>query len=400
MRKKKTTTVTGSIQTRGSKYYAVINLKDENGKRKQKWISTDIDVKGGSKKQAERFLHQKLEEYSQKAEEEQHDGQPYADMQVSEYFKKWLEKIKPEVTPNTYRSYHGNMTNHIIPYFEVHKVTLRELKPMHLQDYYVSKLQPNSKINSEDALSPTTIKHHHQNISKALSDAVARGIITFNPASAAKTPKAKQFKANFLNPTQLNELLTLFKGTTIEIPVTLGVVYGFRRSEIIGLTWKAIDFENKTITISQTVQQHTGGDYVGAPKNDSSYRTLPLLDDVAELLQKHKALQEERREILGSHYHESDFVCTWPDGKLISPNYLTKTYHNTLANTDLPYVRFHDLRHSTASNLLANGFSVVQVAEWLGHSSSSTTLKIYSHIDKTSKVGIGNALSDMIQVKP
>ena len=403
MAKKKVAPVTGSIQIKNNKYYAVINLKDEHGYRKQKWIYTEIDVKKGSKKQAERILHQILEEYTQKAEEEamrqEHKGEPYADMKVAEYFRQWLEKIKQEVTPNTYRSYYGNMTNHIIPYFEETGLTLRALKPYHLEYYYRLKSQPNSRLDGEEALSPTTIKHHHQNISKALSDAVTRGAITFNPASVAKTPKVPKFKANFLNPTQLNELLILFKGTPIEIPVTLGVVYGFRRSEVIGLTWSAIDFDNKSITISQTVQQHTGGDYIGSTKNESSYRSLPLLDDVAELLQKHKQAQGENRQLLGSRYHDSDFVCTWSDGKLISPNYLTKTYHKMIANSDLPQVRFHDLRHSTASNLLAHGFSIAQVAEWLGHSTASTTLNFYSHVDKTSKMEIGNALDKLIDVK-
>lgn len=70
-----------------------------------------------------------------------------------------------------------------------------------------------------------------------------------------------------------------------------------------------------------------------------------------------------------------------------------------IANSDLPQVRFHDLRHSTASNLLAHGFSIAQVAEWLGHSTASTTLNFYSHVDKTSKMEIGNALDKLIDVK-
>ena len=342
--------ITGSLQIKGGKYYAVINLKDADGKRKPKWISTGYDIKG-NKKKAEKFLNEKISEYNK-------SDTPCSDMYVADYFENWLDQIKPEVAPNTYRSYFGNMKNHIIPYFKDKKIKLQELKPYQLEDYYRFKTQPNSKLGSNDALSPTTIKHHHQNISKALADAVKRGLIQVNPASSAKTPKSEKFKANFLNPSQLNELLLLFKetlnksihtplsdgfsrrgidgyafiqrilkGTNIEIPVTLGAVYGFRRSEIAGLTWNAIDFENKTITIYQTVLQNTGGDYVGTTKNESSYRTLPLIDSVAELLKKHKQLQNERRKIMGDYYNDSDYVCTWPDGKLISPNYITKTYH-------------------------------------------------------------------------
>ena len=98
------------------------------------------------------------------------------------------------------------MTNHIIPYFRQKKLLLQDLKPYHLEDYYKYKLQAGSKINSEEALSRSTIKHHHQNISKALSDALRRGLITSNPATVARTPKAKKFKAEFLNPKQLDSL--------------------------------------------------------------------------------------------------------------------------------------------------------------------------------------------------
>lgn len=185
------------------------------------------------------------------------------------------------------------------------------------------------------------------------------------------------------------------------MPVTLCAIYGFRRSEVLGLTWQhSIDFVNRTITISQTLQQHAGDktNYLDTTKTESSYRTLPMTNDVYTILKKHKELQEKKKELLGNYYVDEDFVCTWNNGTVITPNYLTRTFHTVIKKSSLPKIRLHDLRHSVARNLLNKGFSVVQVAEWLGHSSSSTTLKFYAHNDKTSKNQIANSLNNMIAV--
>lgn len=380
--------VTGSVQIKDGKYYAVLNLKNENGKRKQKWISTGLLIRG-NKKKAEKFLSEKIAEYDKK-------NVKYSDLTVAEYFENWLSEIKSEVKPNTYRNYHANMVNHIIPYFKSKGILLQDLKPQHLEDYYNSKLQSNSKLNSAEALSRTTIKHHHQNISKALSDAVRKEVMYYNPATSARTPKAEKFKAEFLNQSQVNEMLVLFKDSVIYIPILLASVYGLRRSEVLGLQWKNIDFVNKSIHIVQTLQQNTGGSYLDTTKTESSNRTLPMTNDIYNVLDKHKAEQESRQNLMGNYYIASDFVCTWNNGKVISPNYLTKTFHSIISKSNLPDIRFHDLRHSAASNLLEMGFSVVQVADWLGHSSSTTTLNFYAHVDKKSKLNIANALEKVI----
>lgn len=102
---------------------------------------------------------------------------------------------------------------------------------------------------------------------------------------------------------------------------------------------------------------------------------------------------------MGNCYFESDFVCTWNNGKTISPNYLSKTFNQIITNSTLPKIRLHDLRHSTASNLLSNNFSVVEVQEWLGHASASTTLNFYAHIDSTSKNNMGKKLDDLLKIK-
>ena len=375
--------VKGSLATKYGTYYAVISLKDINGKRKQKWIPTGLKIKG-NKKKATDFLNSKIQEF------ESLHIEYYVDITVANYFKLWLEQIKNEVKPNTYRTYLGNMENHIIPYFVSKKIKLQELKPKDITEYY-------NFLKAQTQLSPTTIKHHHQNISKALSDAVVQGYIAVNPSTAARTPKEKRYQAEFLNNTQVERLIELFECTPVYVPVMLCAIYGFRRSEVLGLKWRNIDFEKGTIHICETLQQSTkkiSGEtnYTDNTKTDGSDRTLPITRRAKELLLEQKRIQQSNECFLGAGYIRTDYVCTLDNGKEISPNYLSKKFHKIICDSDLPQIRLHDLRHSVASNLLNDGFTVVQVAEWLGHSSSSTTLKFYAHNDKTSKMAIADRL--------
>lgn len=374
---------TGYLREKKGRYYAVLNLYDSTGKRIQKSHATGLPVKN-NKRKAEQILKQLCVEYDNK------NLNFYSNIKVADYFKKWLVAIKSEVRPNTYRSYKGNMENHIIPYFEKLGTELQELKPHQLSDYYKSKV---------GTISVTTIKHHHQNISKALADAVEKGLLTVNPATAAKTPKnTEQFKAEFLNRVQIKQLLDYLVGTSIYLPTYLCSVYGLRRSEVLGLKWHNVDFENETIWIRETLQQSTKelsgeSNYTSTTKTESSNRTLPMIPKVKQLLLEQKERQMRNKEFLKDAYISNDYVCTFDNGKEITPNYLTKKFHTLIEKqNDFPQIRFHDLRHSVASNLLNDGFTTVQVAEWLGHSSSTTTLKFYAHIDKTSKLAIANSL--------
>lgn len=375
---------TGHLAVKNGKYYAVLNLYDKEGNRKQKWIFTGYPVQN-NKRKAEKKLRQLCLEWDNK------NNNYYTDLSLADYLKKWLVEIKTEVRPTTYRNYKGNMENHIIPYFEPLKIELQELKPYQLSDYYKSKV---------GVVSNTTIKHHHQNISKALADAVEKGLISVNPATAAKLPKSTQkFHSEFLNHTQLKELLELVKDTNIYLPVLLCVIYGLRRSEVLGLKWQNIDFENETIWIRETLQQSTKAicgqsNYTSEPKTESSNRTLPMTTQIKQALLQQKKKQEERKQLISSVYISNDYVCTFENGKEITPNYLSRKFHEIIMKSNLPKVRLHDLRHSSASNLLNSGFNHVQVADWLGHSSSTTTLKYYAHIDKTSKLAIANSLND------
>ena len=198
-------------------------------------------------------------------------------------------------------------------------------------------------------------------------------------------------------------LFAVTKGDLIELPVMLAAFYGLRRSEVIGLRWDAIDFEKKTITIKHTVTQTTldGKSVIiekDRTKTKSSYRTLPLVKPFEDALLRKKAEQVENRRLCGKCYDKShlDYINVNEMGKLISPGFLTQHFPLVLERNGMKKIRFHDLRHSCASLLYANGVALKDIQEWLGHSDISTTSNIYTHLDYSSKVASANAILSLL----
>ena len=189
------------------------------------------------------------------------------------------------------------------------------------------------------------------------------------------------------------------QGDPLELPIILGAFYGLRRSEVLGLKWDAIDFEKKTISIRHTVTEMCvdGKATVfqrDTTKTKSSCRTLPLVAPFERLLRKVKQQQEINRQVCGSCYCNDylEYVNVNAIGELIKPNFITQHFDILLAKHRLKKIRFHDLRHSCASLLYANGVSLKEIQEWLGHSDISTTSNIYTHLDFSSKVSSANAI--------
>ena len=162
----------------------------------------------------------------------------------------------------------------------------------------------------------------------------------------------------------------------------------------MGLKWDAVDFENNMLSIKHTVVQYNTIVEKDKTKNHSSKRSYPLMDDVKAILLKTKTEQEKSKELFGSEYVESDYIFTKPDGSLIRPNYVSHKLRKILKKHNLPYIRFHDLRHTCASILLSKGWSLKDIQEWLGHSDIAVTANIYTHIDITRKQELAKNMSN------
>ena len=172
------------------------------------------------------------------------------------------------------------------------------------------------------------------------------------------------------------KMLDAFRNEEIGPIVFVTLYYGLRKSEALGLRWQAVDFDANTITINHTV---VGGSRIIAKDSTKSYcsqRTYQLLPDVKDLLMKLRDQQEDYKRRLGSGYVVNDYIFKNPNGVPYRPDSLTRSFKRALDRHGLPQMRYHDLRHSTASILVDKGWDINSIKEWLGHADISTTVNV------------------------
>lgn len=373
----------GSLHKKGKYWYAVIGRKDPQGKWKYKWINTKLEKKGEANKVLRDILT-KLE------------NETYIDTSkilFSDFIIDWLDNtIKNQIETTTYDGYTTNIKTHIAPYFKEKAIKLQDLKPIHIQRYIDEKYK-SGRVDGKGGLSAKFLKKHHANIKKSLDFAVKMGLIATNPISNVTLPKIEKYHAQYYSVEQLETLLEVTRGTNIESAVYLTVHYGFRRGEALGLRWQDLDFKEGTLTVCNT-RTRVSQNVEKKPKSESSLRVLPLIPKVAEYLKTLKKQQAEDKLLFGNKYIKNDYVCRYTDGTPVNISTLNHVFKRILADNKLPPIRFHDLRHSTASYLCKLGVSLKEVQVWLGHSDISTTANIYSHIDFEMKTNTANKIND------
>lgn len=283
-----------------------------------------------------------------------------------------------------------------MPYFEERQILLSDLQPIDIQNFYIN-------CRKERGVSNNTVIHYQSNLSKALKYAAKMNMIKSNPMLQVERPKPKTHIGQYYTLAEIENLISLVQGDPIEFPVLMAAFYGLRRSEIIGLRWKAVDFENNLITIEHTVVQT---DIDGATaivkkdraKNKSSYRSLPLVPQYKALLVQMKEYQEECKMLCGRSYTDSDYIYVNDIGQLYKPDYVTGHFRYFLKSHGLRKITFHELRHSCASLLLKSGVSMKDIQAWLGHSTYNTTANIYAHLDSSSKNQTGSVMASKLDI--
>jgi len=365
-------------------YYIVLDYTDESGKRKRKWVKTDIPIAGNNKRKANERLKEVLAEY---------EGQNIdlsKDVLFTVFVKEWLENLRPSIEESTYGSYRQVVHNQIIPFYEPKKLKIKDITPMHIQQYVNFKLE---------SASANTVRKHLWNLSKCFDSAIKQNLIVFNPVKGIDKPKKIKYNgAKFYNEKQIDELLSVVKGDIIEGIILFAVFYGMRRSEILGLKWSAINFKNKTFNINHTVVKGEKGLHKkDSTKNDSSNSSMPMPDVIISMLKKLRAKQAQNKLLQPNDYIDEGYVFVRDDGQLLLPNYVTKRFGQILAKNNLEVIRLHDLRHSSASYLLYLGFNFKEISMWLRHGDIGTTMNIYAHLDMSAKRNIADTLNEKFQ---
>ncbi len=350
-----------------------------------RWVAS-ISLEGNKRKT---FYGKTRKEVQQKLKTALHQQQQGTlvvapQQKVGPFLEQWLEDVhKHTVRPRTYERYESMLRLHIVPGIGHHQ--LQKLAPQHLQQFYSQKL--------EEDLSPTTVASFHKMLHLAFEKAVRWNLIARNICDSVDPPRTKHYEIQPLNEEQIQRFLTTVEGHRLEALFVLALATGMRRGEIMALKWQDVNLSTGMLQVRRILTHMPAklngkGGYVEAePKTERSRRSIAIASFALEKLKVHRMRQLETKLKAGSLWRENDLVfCSSVGGHLHSSRDIFTQFKKLLKKADLPDVRFHDLRHSSATMLLSLGIHPKVVQEMLGHSQIAMTMDIYSHVLPTMQI--------------
>jgi integrase len=310
-------------------------------------------------------------------------------MTVSEYMTRWLEdSAKGDLGHRAYHNYRLQIRRHISP--SLGRIKLSKLTATHVQSLYAAKLR--------DGLKPSSVRYIYAVLHRAMEQAVRFNLMPFNPAVRVDPPKVRQEEITPLDTEQARIFLAAARGDRFEALDVLSLTVGLRMGEALGLRWSDIDFDAKTLRVSRQLQRvRDGGGLVFSEPKNASRRTVDLPQRAVEAFRSHRKRQMGEQLRSGSEWQ--DYGLVFASGKgtpLDAQNIVNRHFKPLLKRAGLPNIRWHDLRHTYATLLLARGTHPTYVQKSLGHASVQLTLDRYSHwmpsMGRNTAEGIDEAL--------
>ena len=309
---------------------------------------------------------------------------------VGAYLPAWLEDTaRPNVRATTHKSYESYVRLRLIP--ELGKIALTKLTPQHVQ----------AMLRKQQAagLSPRSVQYIRGILRKALNDALRMGLVARNVAMLTTAPKQERHEITPLSAEQAGQLLDAATGERLECLYVAALATGLRQGELLGLRWQDVDMDAGTLRVAYSLQRIEGEYRLSAPKTEKSRRVLPLPSFAVAAFRSHRVRQLEERLRAGGAWADwrgAGLVFTTETGGPLHGGSVLHAFHKLLARHGLPRVRFHDLRHTAASLLLAQGASARLIMEVLGHSQISLTMNTYSHVMPTALREAANHLQNVL----
>lgn len=398
-----------SIRKRGKNYrITVSNGRDIHDKQILETITWTPDPEKTDKQN-----EKDLQKFALDFEERVKNGKCLKGRKMTylEYSKLWMEQYSTSQMEDTsYETTESYLRLHILP--AIGHIRLSELQPLHITRLYNKMAETGYTRNGKHMdYSPSTIKRVHQIINSSLNTAVQWQLIESNPCERAKPPKsAKIQKDNYLTLeqtkaffAQLDEPYRVPHGGRLpkngvrhydtkkfelkyKVLLYVAVFGGFRRGELVSLTWDDVDLDANTINITKsTARTKRYGNITKAPKNGHSVRKIVLPDFVIDMLREYKAEQDRYKTSLGDYWDGDNYIFIQNDGQRIdlsTPNKIVKKViriYNAGHEDKLPDITLHGLRHTSATLLISQNVDVKTVSRRLGHAETSTTMNIYAH---------------------
>ena len=300
----------------------------------------------------------------------------------SDFCEIYIEAKKKTISSTTYVLYNTAIHRMLIPHFG--NMHLDEIKPLHIQEFINFLSSPDGRIdNKGEKLAPATIRRYITIMQSIMTMAWKQEYITTNPADTRRLELAKIVtpEVEAFDEEEVAEILEKAKLEPIHIhAVIAAAIYtGARRGEIAGLKWEDIDFENRTIHIRRSVVKIAGEKpEVKLPKTISSIRQISIPQALCDIFLDLKNEQDRKKAALGKRWHDEGFLFTEWDGHVMHPHTPTKQFDKFLKKYGFRHLKFHGLRHTSATYLLSNGCDIKTVSKRLGHTSIDTT-NIYVH---------------------
>nr|WP_295596551.1 site-specific integrase [uncultured Terrisporobacter sp.] len=305
------------------------------------------------------------------------------EMILQDFLLDFLEKYKMNLSITTYNCYMRICKKYIIPLLG--DIKLCDIRPIHIQNYVDDLL---------DLLTPQTIKVHLNILNLALKRAYRLKLIKENVVQFVEVPKNKKYKNEIYNAEDMKKLLEKSRETSLELPIILASGLGLRISEILGLTWNNIDFNDFTITIDKITVRDKGQVILKEPKTESSIRTISAPKEIILML---KQLKKDRlaAKLRGEKSHR-ELIFYDKNLNPIAQDVLSKKFRYFLQENNLKHIRFHDLRHSHVTMLIDAKVPIKVISERVGHSNVNTTLNIYSHALREMDQEASDKISDTL----
>jgi integrase len=310
---------------------------------------------------------------------------PVNKMTLGEFLTTWLEETaRPNIRAATYECYESTIRLHISP--KIGGVKLDKVTPAHIQGLY-SALE-------RDKVSCYKRRHCHAVLHRALKQAVKWRTLSWNACDAVEAPRVNRSEVNPLTPEQSDTLLAAAKGDRLEALYFTGLTTGMRLGELFGLQWSDVDLEAGVITVRHALQERKGKLTLGEPKTAKSRRRVELSPMAVDALHEHR-----RRQLKAGHL-ASGYVFTNTEGNPLRRSHFHRySFKPLLKKAKLPDIRFHDLRHTSATLLLLGGMNPKIVSERLGHSQIGITLDIYSHALPTLQKEAANCFDRLLTAR-
>lgn len=351
----------GTVWKRGGVWQITYDKpRDANGKRQQRQLSCP----GMTKKQAQ----QKLADINSALLRG-----TYIDastMTLTEYLNSWLDYHQKSriIADTTLRGYEAIVRRYLIPHLG--QLRLDHIRPLHIQQFYTFMLDTGGK--AKNGLSAKTVRNTHGCLHGAFTHAIRMQMLSSNPADAIQPPRYVRPKIRTATREQMADLMIAIEHSKWRIPILITMVTGMRRGEVCGLRWDDFDQNRGLLMVRRAIVQVPGQIITKEPKTRKS-RAVSLPRSIA------KELFAWRKEQLAMGNAPNGWICTHPDGRLITPESVGKGFMRLTRKIGVS-VTLHGLRHTQATELIMSGIPVKVVAERLGHANVSITQDIYTHV--------------------